>query len=382
MATTSGVEIGAPGNGIDKYGISIDSVKEVASGSSSESQPKDIEMKTPVEAMWEQMNKGISNKTPKSFLNKCSPTVNKTSSKMSNNWITYLGLAPKETGSLGQDAPQSEPSGMQNGSSDDDKKIAAMWEEMNKGVPKRTFKSFSSKPSSAVNRTSQTVSNNWMKYLGSAPTKRDSLDEDGPSGVQNDILPQKRPSVEQNDTSDEAKRLAAAALSAVKEVAAAAGRGKVEITEVRDFAGKEIEYKKLIDADSKEASEMAKAPAPSAVDAMLEQIKKKPKLSVLDKTKQDWGEFKEEKRLEEELDAYKKSSNQYLDKVSFLQRADFREFERERDARLAQQARRRPDMSAAITIPQENKGVEDLGDVIRERGGAFAEVYPEVSLAY
>ncbi|KAK4857009.1 hypothetical protein QYF36_023641 [Acer negundo] len=288
-AEFSSFENSVPGNAIDKYGISIDSVKEVASGSSSESQPKDIEMKTLVEAMWEQMNEGIANKTQKSFLNKSSPTVNKTSSKMLNSWITYLGLAPKETGSLGQDAPQSEPSGMQNGTSDDGKKIAAMCEEMNKGVPKRTFKSFSNKPSSAVNRTFQTVSNNWMKYLGSAPTKRDSLGEDGPSGVQNDILPQKRRSDEQNDISDEAKRLAAAALLAVREVAAAAGRGKVEITK-------------------------------------------------------DWGEFKEEKRLEEELDAYKKSSNQYLDKVSFLQLVDFREFERERDVRLAQQARRRPDM--------------------------------------
>ncbi|KAI9193978.1 hypothetical protein LWI28_001989 [Acer negundo] len=57
MATTSVVEIGAPGNVIDKDGVSIDSVKEVASGSSLESQPKDIEMKTSVEAMWEQMNK-------------------------------------------------------------------------------------------------------------------------------------------------------------------------------------------------------------------------------------------------------------------------------------------------------------------------------------
>ncbi|KAL5784986.1 hypothetical protein ACOSQ2_007378 [Xanthoceras sorbifolium] len=335
MATTGGVEIG---NGIDKDGLAIDSVKEVAPGPSSESQPKDIEMKTPVDAMWEQMNKGISNKAQKSFLNKSSPTVNKTSSKMSNNWITYLGLAPK-------DAPQSELSVVQNGTSDDDNKIAALWEEMNKGVPKRTFKSFTRNPSSAVNRNSQTVSNNWMKYLGSAPTKRDSLGEDGLSGVQNGTSPQKRTSVEQNDTSDEAKRLAAAALSAVREVAAAAsGRGKVEITEVRDFAGQEIEYKKLIDADSKEASEKAKAPAPSAVDAVLEQIKKKPKLSVLDKTKQDWGEFKEEKGLDDELDAYKKSSNQYLDKVSFLQRADYREFERERDARLALHARRRPDM--------------------------------------
>jgi hypothetical protein len=118
-----------------------------------------------------------------------------------------------------------------------------------------------------------------------------------------------------------------------------------QISEVRDFAGQEIEVKKLVDADSKEASEKAKGAAPSAVDTILEQIKKKQKLSVLDKTKKDWGEFKDEnKGLEDELDAYKKSSNQYLDRVSFLQRTDYREFERERDARLALQARRRPDM--------------------------------------
>ncbi|KAF8394726.1 hypothetical protein HHK36_020943 [Tetracentron sinense] len=118
------------------------------------------------------------------------------------------------------------------------------------------------------------------------------------------------------------------------------------VTEVRDFAGEEIEVKKLVDADSKEAAEKTKVSVgpPSAVDAVLEQIKKKTKLSVLDKTKKDWGEFKEEKGLEEELDAYKKSSNQYLDKVSFLQRTDYREFERERDVRLALQAKRRPDM--------------------------------------
>ena len=118
----------------------------------------------------------------------------------------------------------------------------------------------------------------------------------------------------------------------------------LQITEDRDFAGQDIEVKKLVDANSKEASEKANK-APSAVDAVLEQIKKKQKLSVLDKTKKDWGEFKDEhKGLEEELDAYKKSSNQYLEKVSFLERADYREFERERDARLAVQAKRKPDM--------------------------------------
>lgn len=116
----------------------------------------------------------------------------------------------------------------------------------------------------------------------------------------------------------------------------------LQVTEVRDFAGEEIEVKKLIDPSSKEAAERA-GPS-SAVDSVLEQIKKKPKLNLLDKTKKDWGEFKgENKDYEEELDAYKKSSNQYLDKVSFLSRADYREFERERDVRLAQQAKRKPD---------------------------------------
>lgn len=125
--------------------------------------------------------------------------------------------------------------------------------------------------------------------------------------------------------------------------------GHFQITEVKDFAGKEIEVKRLVEADSKEALERgnkdscsSSASKPSAVDAVLEQIKKKQKLSVLDKTKKDWGEYKEEnKGVEDELDKYKKSSDQYLDKVSFLERADYRQFEKERDARLALQSKRK-----------------------------------------
>ncbi|KAL2338910.1 hypothetical protein Fmac_013356 [Flemingia macrophylla] len=215
--------------------------------------------------------------------------------------------------------------------------VDAMWEQMNKGVSNKILNRFTSKPNSAPKKTAKKSSSNWMSYLGLAPKTTESL---GQSASKNE------PGVLQSSTSDEAKKIAAAALAAVKDDAAmaASSRGKLVITEVRDFAGQDIEFKKLVDSDSKEAMERAKAPAPSAVDSVLEQIKKKPKLSVLDKTKKDWGEFKEEnKGLEVELDAYKKSSNQYLDKVSFLQRADYREFERERDARLALQARKRPD---------------------------------------
>ncbi|KAL6193592.1 hypothetical protein ACLB2K_034676 [Fragaria x ananassa] len=225
-------------------------------------------------------------------------------------------------------------------------RVDAVWEQMNKGISNKNFKDLLKKSHSPANKTPKKASSDgWKAYLGLAPKKTESPKEDlsqkGSSVLQNkssDI-------VMQDSSSENARKLAAAALVEVKDAgAAASGRGKVEITEVRDFAGQQIEVKKLVDADSKEASDKVKAHAPSAVDAMLEQIKKKPKLSVLDKTKQDWGEFKEEKGLEEELDAYKKSSNQYLDKVSFLERADYREFERERDARLAVQAKRRPDM--------------------------------------
>ncbi|CAK8563842.1 unnamed protein product [Lathyrus sativus] len=217
--------------------------------------------------------------------------------------------------------------------------VDAMWEQMNKGVSNKVISSFTrSTPKSTSKSNPKKRSSNWMSYLGLAPKASESIVQ-GAS--------QNEPRVLQNSASDEAKKFAAAALAAVKvdAAASASSRGKLVITEVRDFAGQEIEYKKLVDSDSKEAIERAKAPAPSAVDAVLEQIKKKSKLSVLDKTKKDWGEFKEEnKGLENELDVYKKSSNQYLDKVSFLQRTDYREYERERDARLALQSRKRPDM--------------------------------------
>ncbi|XP_027095154.2 uncharacterized protein [Coffea arabica] len=224
-------------------------------------------------------------------------------------------------------------------------RVDAVWQQMNKGLSGKALKSTFKYQSSSINKISpKPSSQNWMKVLGLAPKKTSSAAEGAPG---------KRPIVAQNGSSDDAKKLAAAALSAVKDAAAAAAaaaalsRGKVEVTEFRDFAGEEIEFKKLVDSSSKEAFDKGKAstgPA-SAVDAVLEQIKKKQKLSVLDKTKKDWGEFKEEnKGLEEELETYKKSSNQYLDKVSFLQRTDYREFERERDARLAMQAKRKADM--------------------------------------
>ncbi|CAH8256776.1 unnamed protein product [Arabidopsis lyrata] len=65
------------------------------------------------------------------------------------------------------------------------------------------------------------------------------------------------------DCSEKAKSIAAAASS----------RGKIEITEIKDFAGQEIKVKRLVEADSKKHwTGSSSSVAPSAVDAVLEQI--------------------------------------------------------------------------------------------------------------
>ncbi|KAG0472111.1 hypothetical protein HPP92_016657, partial [Vanilla planifolia] len=215
-------------------------------------------------------------------------------------------------------------------------RVNAVWDQMNKGLPAKVPKTLMSRSTHLERKPAIKKTPEWMVSLGLLRSKTSP----------NQTLFGKRSASVYNCTTEEAKKAAATALSAVREVtSASANARKVEVTEVRDFAGEEIEVKKLVDVNSWEAIEKAKAAGaqPSALDSILDQIKKKPKLSVLDKTKKDWGEYKEEQKgLEDELDAYKKSSNKYLDKVSFLQRTDLREFERERDARLAMQAKRRP----------------------------------------
>ncbi|KAF3339839.1 craniofacial development protein 1 isoform X2 [Carex littledalei] len=218
-------------------------------------------------------------------------------------------------------------------------RVEETWKKMNAGLPTKLPKPVMHKLGSSTKPKTNKSTPDWMAKLGLAPKKLSSENSSVASAKTSDSV--------QNSVGEDAKRLAAAALAAVKDAAANAqvGKGKIQITEVRDFAGEDIQVKKLVDANSKEAEEektKSTGAPPSALDSVLEQIKKKPKLSVLDKTKKDWGEFKEEnKGMEDELDKYKKSSNQYLDKVSFLQRADYREFERERDARLASQAKRK-----------------------------------------
>mmetsp|Transcript_26813 Transcript_26813/g.75507 ORF Transcript_26813/g.75507 Transcript_26813/m.75507 type:complete len:330 (-) Transcript_26813:258-1247(-) len=133
---------------------------------------------------------------------------------------------------------------------------------------------------------------------------------------------------------------ALAALEAAKtatSVAAASRAGKVVVTEKRSFAGKEVEVTTEVSR-----SEAAGKPKSSGLDQLLASLQGSKKISVLDKSRNDWKTFKgSNTEVEEELETHKKSSNKYLDKQEFLKQAELKQYEKERDQRLAADVRTR-----------------------------------------
>ena len=134
---------------------------------------------------------------------------------------------------------------------------------------------------------------------------------------------------------------ACAAMQAVKaatSINTAKAAGKVAVVEKRKFAGKEIEVEVFKEALAKRKL----PPKPTGLDALLASMQGPKKISVLDKSRSDWKGFKSsDADVDEELEAYKKSTDKYLDKQEFLQNAELRQYELERDARLASDSRTR-----------------------------------------
>ncbi|KAJ1104030.1 hypothetical protein NDU88_001445 [Pleurodeles waltl] len=131
---------------------------------------------------------------------------------------------------------------------------------------------------------------------------------------------------------------------------------KVTITKVFDFAGEEVRVTKEVAASSREAKSYLKqqdvdaqqgspppvaSPAgsglkrPGGVNSVLGSlIGKKQKMSTLEKSKLDWETFKEQEGIGEELAIHNRGKDGYIERKSFLERVDHRQFELERDIRL------------------------------------------------
>ncbi|XP_070386062.1 craniofacial development protein 1-like isoform X1 [Dermacentor albipictus] len=128
---------------------------------------------------------------------------------------------------------------------------------------------------------------------------------------------------------------------------------KVKITQLLEFAGETIKVDKEVSADSKEArlfakkeeeevAGQAKSPPPAltgkrkpgGVGNVLNQLfNKKQKISTLEKSKLDWDNYKKTEGLVEDLQSHNRGKDGYLEKQAFLQRADVRQFEIEKNLR-------------------------------------------------
>ncbi|KAH8284235.1 hypothetical protein KR054_002703 [Drosophila jambulina] len=71
----------------------------------------------------------------------------------------------------------------------------------------------------------------------------------------------------------------------------------------------------------------------SCVSAVLSRFTKKKKMSVLEKSKVDWKNFKTDEGIDEELRTHNKGKYGYLERQDFLQRTDLRQFEIEKKLR-------------------------------------------------
>ena len=58
-------------------------------------------------------------------------------------------------------------------------------------------------------------------------------------------------------------------------------------------------------------------------------------LAPQDKSKADWDRFVAAEGIREDLATHNRGRNGYLERRAFLERTDYREFERERDIRLS-----------------------------------------------
>ncbi|KAF2892918.1 hypothetical protein ILUMI_13254 [Ignelater luminosus] len=117
---------------------------------------------------------------------------------------------------------------------------------------------------------------------------------------------------------------------------------KIKVTEVYKFAGEEFKVEKEISADSSDArlatsTSKANSSRKSAVggrlNSILGSLGKKQKINTLEKSKLDWEQFKKDEDIQDELQAYSKSKDGYLEKQDFLERADLRRFEIEKGIR-------------------------------------------------
>ncbi|KAJ8679973.1 hypothetical protein QAD02_015760 [Eretmocerus hayati] len=76
-------------------------------------------------------------------------------------------------------------------------------------------------------------------------------------------------------------------------------------------------------------------PKRTGLSSFISSIGKKSKVTVLEKSKLDWNQYKQDNNLSEEINTFNRGKSGFLERQDFLQRADSRQFEIEKELRNA-----------------------------------------------
>uniref|UniRef100_A0A914X1L4 Craniofacial development protein 1 n=1 Tax=Plectus sambesii TaxID=2011161 RepID=A0A914X1L4_9BILA len=111
------------------------------------------------------------------------------------------------------------------------------------------------------------------------------------------------------------------------------------VTDVFDFAGEEVRVERVVKepakADLDKPADASKRKAVGGLAGAVSLLTKKQKLSTLAKSSLDWDSYKRDHNIEQDLQTHNRGKDGFLEKQDFLLRADYRQFEAERDARNA-----------------------------------------------
>ncbi|KAK9788584.1 hypothetical protein WJX73_000442 [Symbiochloris irregularis] len=128
--------------------------------------------------------------------------------------------------------------------------------------------------------------------------------------------------------------------AAAAALAQAAMTQQASETETRRFAGKDVEVARAAPGPQSEDERARKQK--QGLDSVLQSLAGAKDVNTLEKSRSDWDTHKTLNPEEAaQLEEYNKSSDKYLDKVEFLRRTGQREYESERDRRLAGDIRSR-----------------------------------------
>lgn len=97
-------------------------------------------------------------------------------------------------------------------------------------------------------------------------------------------------------------------------------------TETVHFAGQKFEYQKVVtEEDIKKQQIKDKKKTHSGLDNLVEQLDKKNNINTYTKTKKDWTNYVEEKKIEKELDFNRKDG--FLSKKQFIEETNYKMIE-------------------------------------------------------